>query len=45
MARMGSTVLAMVVVTIFAVVEAARIRRESDDCDKITIAHEECVKL
>jgi len=30
---------------IFAVVEAARIRRESDDCDKITLAHEECVKL
>jgi len=44
MARMGSKVL-MAVVTIFAVVEAARIRRESDDCDKITIAHEECVKL
>jgi len=44
MVRMGSTVLAMVVM-IFAVVEAGRIRRESDDCDKITIAHEECVKL
>merc|ERR1712192_313781 len=44
MAKMGSTILA-VVVTIFAVVEAGRIRRESDDCDKITIAHEECVKL
>jgi len=44
MTRMGSTVLAAVVM-IFAVVEAARIRRESDDCDKITLAHEECVKL
>merc|ERR1711936_469972 len=40
----GSTVL-VAVVMIFAVVEAARIRRESDDCDKITLAHEECVKL
>jgi len=44
MSRMGSTVL-VAVVMIFAVVEAARIRRESDDCDKITLAHEECVKL
>jgi len=44
MFRMGSTVVAAVVM-IFAVVEAARIRRESDDCDKITLAHEECVKL
>jgi len=43
MVRMGSTVL-VAVVTIFAVVEAARIRRESDDCDKITLAHGECVK-
>jgi len=41
---MGSTVL-VAVVTIFAVVEAARIRRESDDCEKITLAHGECVKL
>jgi len=39
-----STVLTALM-TIFAVVEAARIRRESDDCDKITLAHEECVKL
>jgi len=40
---MGSTIL-VAVVTILAVVEAARIRRESDDCDKITLAHGECVK-
>jgi len=39
---MGSTVL-VAVVTIFAVVEAARIRRESD-CDKSTLAFNECVK-
>ena len=44
MARMGSTVL-VAVVTIFAVVEAARIRRESNDCEKITLAYGECVKL
>jgi len=41
---MGSTVL-VAVVTIFAVVEAARIRRESNDCEKITLAYGECVKL
>jgi len=40
---MGSTVLAAVV-TMLAVVESARIRRESADCDKITVAHAECVK-
>jgi len=39
---MGSTVL-VAVVTIFAVVEAARIRRESD-CDKSTLSFNECVK-
>jgi len=39
---MGSTVL-VAVVTIIAVVEAARIRRESD-CDKSTLAFNECVK-
>merc|ERR1712212_159970 len=43
MARMGSMVLAAVV-TMFAVVESARIRRESADCDKITVAHAKCVK-
>merc|ERR1712050_438977 len=43
MARMGSMVLAAVV-TILAVVESGRIRRESADCDKITVAHAECVK-
>jgi len=39
---MGSTVL-VAVVTIIAVVEAARIRRESD-CDKSTLSFNECVK-
>lgn len=43
MARMGSTVL-VAVVTILAVVEAARIRRESADCEKIFLSHGECVK-
>jgi len=42
MARMGSTVL-VAVVTILAVVEAARIKRESD-CEKITLSHGECIK-
>jgi len=31
-------------VTIFAIAEAGRIRRETDECDKITVAHKECVK-
>jgi len=39
---MGSTVL-VAVVTILAVVEAARIKRESD-CEKITLSHGECIK-
>ena len=39
---MGSTVL-VAVVTILAVAEAARIRRESD-CDKSTLSFNECVK-
>merc|ERR1719427_2615173 len=39
---MGSAVL-VAVVTIFAVVEAARIRRESD-CDKSTLSFNNCVK-
>merc|ERR1712226_1294628 len=43
-ARMGSKVLAALV-TILVVVEAARIRRESGDCDKITLEHQECVKV
>jgi len=43
-ARMGSKVLATLV-TILVVVEAARIRRESGDCDKITLEHQECVKV
>ena len=42
MARMGSTVL-VAVVTILAVVEAARIRRDTD-CEKITLSHGECIK-
>merc|ERR1711936_1182696 len=42
--RMGSKVLAALV-TILVVVEAARIRRESGDCDKITLEHQECVKV
>merc|ERR1712226_9982 len=42
--RMGSKVLADLV-TILVVVEAARIRRESGDCDKITLEHQECVKV
>jgi len=40
---MGLTVL-VAVVTILAVVESGRIRRESADCEKITVAHGECVK-
>jgi len=40
---MGLTVL-VAVVTILAVVESGRIRRESADCEKITAAHGECVK-
>merc|ERR1719398_340267 len=32
------------VVTILAVVDAARIRRESSDCEKITLSHGECIK-
>merc|ERR1711953_1293108 len=43
-ARMGSKVLAALV-TILVVVEAARIRRVSGDCDKITLEHQECVKV
>merc|ERR1712226_327317 len=43
-ARMGSKVLAALV-TILVVVEAARIRRESGDCDTITLEHQECVKV
>merc|ERR1711953_763555 len=43
-ARMGSKVLTALV-TILMVVEAARIRRESGDCDKITLEHQECVKV
>merc|ERR550532_2774399 len=43
MARMGSAVL-VAVVTILAVAEAARIRRESADCEKIFLSHGECVK-
>merc|ERR1711953_484556 len=43
-ARMGSKVLTALV-TILVVVEAARIRRESGDCDKITLEHQECVKV
>jgi len=31
-------------VTISAVVEAGRIRRETDQCEKINVAHKECVK-
>merc|ERR1711962_269456 len=31
-------------VTIFAIAEAGRIRRDTDECDKITVAHKECVK-
>merc|ERR1719403_792766 len=39
------TILFLVaLVTIFAVAEAGRIRRETDECDKITVAHKECVK-
>lgn len=40
---MGLTVL-VAVVTIFAAVEAARIRRESANCEKSTTSHSECVK-
>merc|ERR1712130_377826 len=43
MARMGSTVL-VALVTIFAVADAARIRRESGDCEKSTTRHNACVK-
>jgi len=31
-------------VTIFAVAEAGRIRRDTDQCEKINVAHKECVK-
>ena len=31
-------------VTIFAMAEAGRITRDTDECDKITVAHKECVK-
>jgi len=31
-------------VTISAVAEAGRIRRETDECEKINVAHKECVK-
>ena len=31
-------------VTIFAVAEAGRIRRDPDECEKIAVAHKECVK-
>merc|ERR1711962_1442321 len=41
--KMIKTIL-VALVTIFAVAEAGRIRRETDECDKITVAHKECVK-
>merc|ERR1711962_968596 len=41
--KMMKTIL-VALVTIFAIAEAGRIRRESDECDKITVAHKECVK-
>ena len=31
-------------VTISAIVEAGRIRRDTDECEKINVAHKECVK-
>ena len=34
----------LALVTIFAIAEAGRIRRDTDECDKITVAHKECVK-
>ena len=42
MARVKVFLVALV--TISAVGEAGRIRRETDECDKITVAHKECVK-
>merc|ERR1711962_1684867 len=41
--KMMKTIL-VALVTIFAMAEAGRIRRETDECDKITVAHKECVK-
>merc|ERR1711962_1981289 len=41
--KMIKTIL-VALVTIFAMAEAGRIRRETDECDKITVAHKECVK-
>merc|ERR1712212_881328 len=41
--KMIKTIL-VALVTISAIAEAGRIRRETDECDKITVAHKECVK-
>merc|ERR1711962_528673 len=41
--RMFKAIL-VALVTIFAIAEAGRIRRDTDECDKITVAHKECVK-
>ena len=43
MVRMFKTIL-VTLMTIFAIAEAGRIRRDTDECDKITVAHKECVK-
>ena len=43
MVRMFKAIL-VALVTIFAMAEAGRIRRDTDECDKITVAHKECVK-
>jgi len=37
-------IILVALVTIFAIAEAGRIRRDTDECDKITVAHKECVK-
>merc|ERR1711962_1252822 len=41
--KMMKTIL-VALVTISAIAEAGRIRRDTDECDKITVAHKECVK-
>ena len=41
--KMIKTIL-VALVSISAIAEAGRIRRDTDECDKITVAHKECVK-